>query len=78
MRRPRRDLRSNPAGTHVDALDVVARRPVPARRPKTIRSHSELPPRRLEPCMPPATSPAAKRPGTQVAAVSGVDLERRP
>src|SRR5437867_1890136 len=31
----------------------------PARRPKTRRSESELPPRRFAPCMPAATSPAA-------------------
>ena len=35
----------------------------PARRPKTSRSESELPPRRLAPCRPAATSPAANRPG---------------
>ena len=36
------------------------------------RSESELPPRRLEPCIPPATSPAANNPGTPTAAaVSG-------
>ena len=35
----------------------------PARLPKTSRSDSELPPSRLEPCMPPDTSPAANSPG---------------
>src|ERR687898_2397694 len=45
--------------------------PSPALRPKTSRSESELPPRRFAPCSPPATSPAAKRPGTLEAAVSG-------
>ena len=46
--------------------------PAPARRPKTSRSDSELPPSRFEPCMPPDTSPAANRPGTPgTAAVSG-------
>ena len=44
--------------------------PRPARRPKTRRSDSELPPSRLAPCMPPAHSPAAKRPGTVAAPVS--------
>jgi len=44
--------------------------PKPARRPKTMRSESELPPRRFAPCMPPATSPAAKSPGTVAAWVS--------
>ncbi len=44
----------------------------PARRPKTSRSDRELPPSRLEPCIPPATSPAANSPGTPLAAaVSG-------
>ena len=33
---------------------VLAPRASPARRPKTRRSESELPPRRLAPCMPPA------------------------
>ncbi len=43
----------------------------PARRPKTSRSDSEFPPSRFEPCMPPATSPDAYRPGTpRAAAVS--------
>src|SRR5690606_33359615 len=36
----------------------------PARLPNTSRSDSELPPSRLEPCMPPATSPAANSPVT--------------
>src|SRR5439155_309478 len=44
---------------------------VPARRPKTSRSESELPPRRLAPWSPPPTSPAAKRPGTVAACDSG-------
>ena len=47
------------------------RRPTPARRPNTSRSDSELPPSRLDPCMPPATSPAANRPGMRAASVSG-------
>merc|ERR1711966_108373 len=34
-----------------------------ATRPKTTQSRSELPPRRLLPCTPPATSPAAYNPG---------------
>ncbi|CAB4697846.1 unannotated protein [freshwater metagenome] len=42
--------------------------PIPARRPKTNKSDSELPPRRLDPCIPPATSPAANSPGTPTAA----------
>ena len=42
----------------------------PARRPNTSRSESELPPRRFAPCSPAATSPAAKRPGTDELAVS--------
>ena len=46
--------------------------PIPARRPNTSRSESELPPRRFDPCIPPATSPAANSPGTPTAAaVSG-------
>ena len=44
--------------------------PMPARRPKTMRSESEFPPRRFEPCMPPATSPAANRPATVEAVLS--------
>ena len=52
-----------------DALRVL-RRAEPGRRPKTSRSDSELPPSRFAPCMPPAHSPAAKRPGTVDAAVS--------
>jgi hypothetical protein len=43
----------------------------PARRPNTSRSDSELPPSRFDPCMPPATSPAAYRPGTVDSPVSG-------
>ena len=38
----------------------------PAILPNTIRSDSELPPRRLAPCSPVATSPAAYSPGTDV------------
>ena len=37
----------------------------PARLPNTIRSDSELPPRRLAPLMPDAHSPAANRPGNR-------------
>src|SRR6266513_931445 len=44
---------------------------MPARLPNTSRSDRELPPSRLEPCIPPDTSPAANRPGTAAAAVSG-------
>ena len=35
----------------------------PVRAPNTSRSESELPPSRFAPCIPPATSPAANRPG---------------
>ena len=42
----------------------------PARRPKTSRSDSELPPSRLEPCMPPEHSPTAYRPVTALSSVS--------
>jgi hypothetical protein len=52
----------------------AARAAAPARRPNTSRSDSELPPSRFEPCIPPATSPAAYSPGTTAAAVSGLDL----
>ena len=53
-------------------LFTYAAAPAPARRPKTRRSVSEFPPRRFDPCIPPATSPAAKSPGTPIAAaVSG-------
>ena len=43
----------------------------PARLPNTSRSDRELPPSRLEPCMPPETSPTANRPGTRDSWVSG-------
>ena len=42
----------------------------PARLPKTSRSPSELPPSRLEPCMPPEHSPTAYRPVTALSWVS--------
>ena len=42
----------------------------PARLPKTMRSDSELPPSRLEPCMPPEHSPTAYRPATSDCSVS--------
>ena len=42
----------------------------PARRPNTSKSESELPPSRFAPCKPPAASPAANSPGTEVCAVS--------
>ena len=46
--------------------------PIPARRPKTNKSESEFQPRRFDQCIPPATSPAANKPGTPTAAaVSG-------
>ena len=51
--------------------DTYSAAPSPDRRPKTIRSDSELPPSRLDPCMPPDTSPTANRPGTEAAPVSG-------
>ena len=38
---------------------AYAAAPAPVRAPNTRRSDSELPPRRLAPCIPPATSPAA-------------------
>src|SRR6266481_5107171 len=49
---------------------AYAAAPSPARRPNTSRSLSELPPRRFAPWSPPATSPAAKRPGMVAASVS--------
>merc|ERR1712226_1309746 len=36
---------------------------LPATRPNTTQSNKELPPKRLLPCTPPATSPAAYKPG---------------
>ena len=45
----------------------------PVRAPNTSRSDSELPPSRLAPCIPPATSPAAYRPATVVAPGLGID-----
>ena len=46
------------------SFDAASAAPSPVLRPKTRRSYSELPPRRFAPCMPPAASPAANRPGT--------------
>ena len=43
----------------------------PARLPKTIVSVSELPPSRFAPCSPAVHSPAAYKPTTSVAWVSG-------
>jgi hypothetical protein len=50
----------------------------PATRPNTTQSSSELPPRRLRPWMPPATSPAAKSPGmaSDADALAGSGPER--
>ena len=76
--RTARASRRSPASTCV-VVDAPARRlrpgrtrrrTSPARRPKTSRSESELPPSRFAPCSPAATSPAANRPGTVVAVVS--------
>ena len=47
--------------------------PTPASLPNTIRSDSELPPRRFAPCMPAAHSPQANRPGTARLLRVGVD-----
>ena len=54
-----------------DSAETYSAAPSPERRPNTSRSDSELPPSRFEPCMPPDTSPAANRPGTEAAPVSG-------
>ncbi len=43
-------------GTHAAALSAAA---LPARRPNTVHSRSELPIIRFLPCVPPAISPAA-------------------
>ena len=43
----------------------------PARLPNTIRSDSELPPNRFEPCIPPEHSPTAYRPLMPDSSVSG-------
>ena len=51
------------------ALAAAAR---PARRPKTQHSSSELPIIRFRPCVPPAISPQAKRPGTVVSPSSSM------
>merc|ERR1719231_602842 len=42
----------------------------PATRPNTTQSRSELPPRRLLPCTPPAASPATYKPGTALASLT--------
>ena len=47
--------------------------PAPVRAPNTSRSDSELPPSRFAPCIPPATSPAAYRPGDGRRAGLGID-----
>ena len=55
-------------GDHA-ALSAAAR---PARRPKTQHSSRELPIIRFRPCVPPAISPQAKRPGTVVSPCSSM------
>merc|ERR1712159_713203 len=45
------------------APDMYLEAARPATRPKTTQSRSELPPRRLFPCTPPAASPATYKPG---------------
>merc|ERR1719379_2123939 len=47
----------------LSAPNVYLHAALPATRPKTTQSNKELPPRRLFPWMPPATSPAQYRPG---------------
>ena len=61
---------SSTAGLAAGRPSAKSEAAIPARRPKTRRSDSELPPSRLAPCMPPGHSPAAKSPGTVVASVS--------
>merc|ERR1719382_197113 len=56
---PERSLRLTGLQSAPSMYLVAAR---PATRPKTTQSSSELPPRRLFPCTPPATSPAAYNP----------------
>ena len=60
------------------ALFTYSAAPIPARRPNTSKSESELPPRRLEPCIPPATSPAANKPGTPTAAAVSASTSTPP
>src|SRR4026209_1557288 len=54
------------AGSTYEASGCVAAKSAaaaPVRWPNPSRSESELPPSRFAPCIPPATSPAATRPG---------------
>src|ERR1044072_4598372 len=55
-------------GAHA-ALPAAA---APARRPKTVHSSRLLPIIRLRPCVPPAISPQAKRPGSVVSPCSSI------
>ena len=48
---------------------------MPARRPNTSRSDSELPPSRLAPCIPPEHLAGGEQPGTRRGAGVGVDLD---
>src|SRR4029078_4648694 len=45
---------------------------LPARRPKTTHSSSELPIMRFRPCVPPAISPQAKTPSSVVSASASI------
>ena len=78
-RRRARTARATPASPRSTARRRRAARPLaraqpaaysPARLPNTIRSDSELPPRRLAPLMPDAHSPAANRPGNRSTSAS--------
>ena len=72
LQRPRR-TRAGRASPRPAAYAAAAS---PARRPNTSRSDSELPPSRLEPCMPPEHSPTAYSPvDARSCSVSGVDLD---
>ena len=67
-----RDLAAEVEWAKVNMLtpETYAAAPSPARQPKTRRSDREFPPSRFEPCMPPATSPAAYSPVTMLSSVS--------
>jgi len=55
--------RSNNETSFMSAPSMYRQQAWPATRPNTTQSNRELPPRRLFPWTPPATSPAAYRPG---------------
>ena len=63
--------------TAVDCFTYSAAQ-TPALLPKTNQSESVFPPNLFEPCMPPATSPAANKPGTPTAAAVSASTSTPP